>query len=130
VTLPWRQLRQGPVDPMVEVQDETSGCAFDRPYEVTYKVGPCAPEWILNGARTYGILSHQDRTSQFRATWGCQMAVVLRDFLYLDGKVVRSYLASLEGRVFEEETVTERRGTEAGGGVSAGLPGLTLGVSR
>jgi hypothetical protein len=55
------------------------------------------------------------------------MPVVLRDFLYLDGKVVRSYLASLEGGVFEEETVTERKGTEAGGGVSAGLPGLTLG---
>ena len=55
------------------------------------------------------------------------MAVILRDFLYLDGKVVRSYLSSLEGKVFEEETVTERRGTEAGGGVSAGIPILTLG---
>jgi len=29
-----KELRQGPVDPMLEVQDETSGSAFDRPYEL------------------------------------------------------------------------------------------------
>ncbi len=55
------------------------------------------------------------------------MAIALRDFLYLDGKVVRSYLASVEGAAYDEETVTERTGTEAGGGLSAGVPGLSIG---
>lgn len=55
------------------------------------------------------------------------MPVILRDFLYLDGKVVRSYLASLEGRVLEGEIVTERKATEASGGVRAGLPVVSIG---
>jgi len=55
------------------------------------------------------------------------MAIALRDFLYLDGKAVRSYLASVEGAVYDEETVTERTGTEAGGGVAVGVPGISAG---
>ncbi len=35
-----KQLRQGPVDPMMEVQDETSGCAFDGSYELIYNGRP------------------------------------------------------------------------------------------
>jgi len=41
--LAWRQLRQGLVDPMVAVQDETSGCVFDGSYELIYNGRP----WIL-----------------------------------------------------------------------------------
>jgi len=33
-------LRQGPVDPVMEVQDEISGCAFDRSYELIYNGRP------------------------------------------------------------------------------------------
>jgi len=35
-------LRQGPVDPVMEVQDEISGCAFDSSYELIYNGRPCA----------------------------------------------------------------------------------------
>jgi len=35
-----KQLLKDPVDPLVEVQDETSGCAFDGSYELIYNGRP------------------------------------------------------------------------------------------
>ncbi|MCK4392663.1 hypothetical protein KAX17_07120 [Candidatus Bipolaricaulota bacterium] len=55
------------------------------------------------------------------------MDLNLRDFLYLDTRLVRSYLSSVEGGLYDEETVTEKSETEAGGGLSVGTPFVSVG---
>ncbi len=42
-----KQLLKDPVDPLVEVQDETSGCAFDGSYELYTMVDPGFYVWTL-----------------------------------------------------------------------------------